>query len=784
MMPVHHTKYFAFAIVVMVLLLLGIGLFSSEKVLRLRSQLVGEEAAPSIIPNRPLLQKNNLTSLGSFRLKTGRDYFSYSARGMSFSRTPAGKKTLYLAGMDWYQRVGQIEIPATLSTSAQWSAYTEAPMLQMPTDITDGILGPHPNPNKIGGTLPYNGRLIVSGYIYYDGNGDQRVSHGVSDFDLSKTNDFRGFFSMTNSAHARTKGGYMTIIPEEWRTLFGGPALTGNCCLAIIGASSTGPAVHVFDPDDVGVKDPVPATPLLLNPYPIANCGNQSAEWNCTTQITGIAFPERTNSVLFFGTQGVGPNCYKCDWDGDGNAAGGYDAPPYHAQVWAFDAAELLKVKKGEKTPQEVKPYVIWHLDDIIGASGILASAYDPVEQRLYLETRGAEEPTVTVLQIDTNVVAPVTAAPEITSFTNTAVDRRVTREGIQVYPGDSVTYTGTASDPDTALENLSWKWFYTIPNQVNVLFSRGQGAVQDVLFTYPAESAGVTYNWKLEVTDGEKTVSNTVAIEVIEPPVAETLPPPSKRSAGTLVRIGGGAGSRGAYFHTKENLSNGKVAVHGHSAPADLHIMECAPSSPLTAAEIFEGIGTGNGNAWGYQYKDKDAAYETNCVKNALNATPPRSIDECFLGPDAGKFIGRADGFAFVNPDGTLEVPPGEPYTLFVTSMNVISSDGERFSRCTKPAAPACGDGFREGTEPCDDGNSSNRDTCLATCTLNAPGDGFPVRSAPAAAPGEPCDDGNTLSTDGCSGTGSTETLYVCTWDEAAQKDVCTIPLGGAPGG
>ena len=381
-------------------------------------------AALTSSPNRPLLQKSNFTSLGAFRLKTGESFFSYQERAMGFYRDGAGKKTIFLSGHTWHQKLGQVEIPATLSKAANWNGLPQAPVLQNPVEVTEGKLGSSPlNPNRLGGVLPFNGRLIVAGYVYYDGNGEQRLTHGTSSLDLSKSGDFSGFTQLSNAAHARTKGGYMGLIPAEWQELFGGPALTGTCCLAIISASSTGPAAHVFNPDDIGVKNPVPAIPLVYNPYPIGNCGKQSSEFNCTTVITGIAFPEGTSSVLFFGTQGTGPICYKCDWDGDGNFHGGYDAPPYHSQVWAFDAAELLKVKQGEKSPQSVKPYAIWQMDDIIGSHIINGVAYDAVEQRLYVESNSGETPAITVLQLDTAVVAPKPEPAKVSNLIKTITD-------------------------------------------------------------------------------------------------------------------------------------------------------------------------------------------------------------------------------------------------------------------------------------------------------------------------------------------------------------------------
>ena len=325
---------------------------------------------------------------------------------------------------------------------------------------------------------------------------------------------------------------------------------------------------------------------------------------------------------------------------------------------------------------------------------------------------------------------------------------------------------------------------------------------------------------------------------------------------ASTLVKLRGGSGPRDARYSTQTETENGQVIIHGPAAPDDLHLADCAPAAPMTASEVFRGLGAGNANAWGYRYRDSDAVFETNCVKAAIAATPPQSVDQCFLGIEGGKFIGQADGFVFVDSNGTLDIPAGDPFALFVSSMNVVAPETQRLQRCTKPSppvcgdqfvdspetcddgnttpgdgcsatcqttaqcgdgadndgdsltdctdpgchtdgnalnagscdqndndethTPACGDGVTDVGEACDDGNTSNFDACLGTCTTNACGDGIPERAASISMPGEPCDDGNTTVGDGCSTTCVTETRYNCEWNGTLQSDECTIPLGG----
>lgn len=58
---------------------------------------------------------------------------------------------------------------------------------------------------------------------------------------------------------------------------------------------------------------------------------------------------------------------------------------------------------------------------------------------------------------------------------------------------------------------------------------------------------------------------------------------------------------------------------------------------------------------------------------------------------------------------------------------------------------SPTCGDGLVDTFEPCDDGNVSDEDACVAGCRVNLCGDGLQHSGV------ESCDDGNEDDTDGC---------------------------------
>jgi cysteine-rich repeat protein len=69
------------------------------------------------------------------------------------------------------------------------------------------------------------------------------------------------------------------------------------------------------------------------------------------------------------------------------------------------------------------------------------------------------------------------------------------------------------------------------------------------------------------------------------------------------------------------------------------------------------------------------------------------------------------------------------------------------------------CGDGRREASEQCDDGNKTNGDGCSSVCRWEYCGNGTIDLNASNIAK-EVCDDGNNASGDGCSSVCTTEPI------------------------
>jgi hypothetical protein len=274
-----------------------------------------------------------------------------------------------------------------------------------------------PNPKALGGVLAWNGRIILSGYAKYDAGRAVTKSHWAGPTIAEATGPFT-----VGDEQAGIVGGYMGIVPDEWRALLGGPALTGQCCISIISRSSYGPTASVFDPDDVGVKRKVPAKMLVgypdehqgLGPYDRPN-----QYFNSSVQMGGVAFPSGTRSVLFIGRHGAGycygegtkdpalhltPHPVGSDWCYDPtNSDKGPHGYPYRHFVWAYDASELVAVKQGRKAPWTLTPYTTMTLTEMSGGTGdawMNGAVYDHVRRRIYIVPKN--EPVLYVYGVGT----------------------------------------------------------------------------------------------------------------------------------------------------------------------------------------------------------------------------------------------------------------------------------------------------------------------------------------------------------------------------------------------
>jgi len=373
-----------------------------------------------------LLQQSNLQYMGAFRLppaQTDQRSFAYGAMGMAFNSV---RNSLYMVGGLWYQQTAEVTIPA-VTQAASTASLAQSTTLQW-GDATDGNIAGA----KIYGQFVYNGGLYGVAY-----SPTHTASHFRSGLDLSVTNDFQGFYQV-GTLDQRFVSGYMAQIPPEWQTALGGSVIAGGCCNpGDNGATSLGPSAFVFNPADLGVKSPVPVTPLVYYSASHPTLG----VWNNTTtvnllydmmsEIVGAVFVPGTQTALFFGRTGLGVPCYgngtadpamdRKPWINGGvycydpnEVDGGFGphAYPYSYHVWAYDVQDFVAAKNGQKNPWDVRPYANWTFNLPYQDSNrhIQGVAFDPATNRIFLSQSGGEPNGIPVIHVFTIASTGITA--------------------------------------------------------------------------------------------------------------------------------------------------------------------------------------------------------------------------------------------------------------------------------------------------------------------------------------------------------------------------------------
>lgn len=369
-----------------------------------------------------LIYSSDLTYLGAFKLPTGTygtSSFAYSSGDMTYNPT---NNSLFISGHVYDQgHVAEVNIPTPVN-STNLGSLPEATVRQNFADISEGHLeqigagGSSCTGTSIafGGMMVYGNKLVGTSFMPYDGGGCSVLSHFYSSKTVASTGDFRGMYQLSGMPGASFVDKAMTPVPAGWQSSLGGPALTGATGMSIVSRASWGPDAFSFDPDKLGVTDPLPATPLLYynethKMYGTVAWNQTNPYWNGTTRIEGMHFIQNSRTLLFSGIHGTGTYCYgdvpPCV-DPVSNSKGDHSTK-YDFQFWAYNVDDLVSVKNGTKQPWEPLPYAVWNVTLPFGGVKSIfevgGSAYDPATQRLYLmQAHGNSDwPVIHVYQVN-----------------------------------------------------------------------------------------------------------------------------------------------------------------------------------------------------------------------------------------------------------------------------------------------------------------------------------------------------------------------------------------------
>lgn len=403
-----------------------------------------------------LLQKSNMLYVGAFRVPSGvmGDPNGYGLQAGGWALTyHASSNSLFIAGHTStglkQQRIGEISVP-NIVNSTNLSDLSTAQVVQNLYEITEGNFkyidaggALHTGQDiNIGGLLINGNNLIGTVFDVYDSNLSSVLTHfNKSSLNLSATGEVSRIYQAAPSDSLKSGyyDGYMTWIPLNWRAPLGGSALTGNAALSISARTSQGPGVFSFEPNSVGVTEPFPTFPLVYYTLsnPMVDTWQINDYFTSADRIRGVVFPEGSQSILFFGTHGTGPQCYgqgvsdktlaftcvtpgeiyntvahHCELNGvtGGTAycynpidtAKGYHSYPYKYYVWAYNAVDFAAVKSGVMKPWQIKPYATWSLDlPFANEYGVITgAAYDPKNQRIFVAQGRAEGVSLPIIHV------------------------------------------------------------------------------------------------------------------------------------------------------------------------------------------------------------------------------------------------------------------------------------------------------------------------------------------------------------------------------------------------
>jgi hypothetical protein len=421
-----------------------------------------------------LLQAGHLVYEGAFRLPSGQlgsSTFDGGGKAMSFN--PANG-TLFIGGIG-QQQIAEVNIPA-IRTGGSLSDLDTATLRTPFRQVADVGLLNCSEAKLLGGTLPWMGELIVSGYCYFESGVETRSHWRVNGSTVA------GPFQ-AGTAGAGFVSGWMTPIPSEWQGPLGGPALTGQGSIPIISRTSAGPAASVFNPADVGVRSPVPATQVLGYPMDHQTIGTADSNgtlYNTTQYMAGMVFPAGTSTVLFFaGRKALGQFCYgpgttdqslhmttypgaplSETWCYDPvNLDKGTHGYPYAHFVYAYDANDLVAAKNGSKAPWEVMPYATWQFDVPFeyGQRVLEGVAYDPAAKRIFLTAGNGDtyKPLVHVFKVDAAASVTATPAPAPAPAPTPVADTSAPSVTITA-PASGTVVTGSVMVGATASDNVA----------------------------------------------------------------------------------------------------------------------------------------------------------------------------------------------------------------------------------------------------------------------------------------------------------------------------------------
>jgi hypothetical protein len=342
----------------------------------------------------PLLEfPTDYTYQGCFKLANGNsspwlgsfDPTGNSGAGSLFSY----HRLIFSSGLGRYVHlVAEHSIPGSLTNPyVSMAATVSATQLQAAAPVADDLHTQITNPvttaadTYIAGVLPYDGELLVTGYVVYEKA--LSATHGL----LVGSTTVSGWAAAEHGPYKlgalqpAYSAGNMILVPDAWQAALGGTVMSSLFQMSITSRSSQGPTAFFWSPEDIpsAVSETIPASTGLYYPYndpgvgtwppmgpwasstresatpgydpndvgipyPLPNAGSgksnvYGSDYTGATVRGGVLFASGTRTVSYFCAQGTGEWCYKHCLDHPINTESnpGQHAEPYVYRVYEYD---------------------------------------------------------------------------------------------------------------------------------------------------------------------------------------------------------------------------------------------------------------------------------------------------------------------------------------------------------------------------------------------------------------------------------------------------------------
>lgn len=365
-------------------------------------------AAPSA-----LVTKQDFEYVGAFRLPEG----MFGESDFSYAEGPIAhnpdNNSLYVVGHSHQQAISEVRIPNLVnSQSLSDLKVASSPLQNFSRVLNRGTNSPSESIDRIGGMGIVGGKLFVHGYNFYNADGTFRDTTLILDDKTSMaSSSVRGFLQLDGAAHA---AGYVSEVPQEWRDALGGTHLSGLSGVNIAARTSVGPSAYVWNPASVSnTANSGDVSTVALVDYSLENpldpdFYNDSRENDIWTFLSKASFGfivpgTRTFAAIgYSGGHEFGAG-YKPMQD-TGNVCGGpcsLVADDNYNYYWLYDVNDLVKVKNGEFSPHELRPYEYGIFETPLRTSTahkVSGGTYDAENNLLYLSVVNVDAVTPVIL--------------------------------------------------------------------------------------------------------------------------------------------------------------------------------------------------------------------------------------------------------------------------------------------------------------------------------------------------------------------------------------------------